>query len=977
MKRLVFILVLCSVGFFAAAQLLPYSRYTSRDGLIADRITAIAQDERGVMWFGSYFGIGIYDGVEFQKIKLPFEQQNKFVTSIVPVGKKVYAGFLFEGGLAEFSEGRVIAHSLKLQGSRDNGVTAIGKFDDTSIMVANNSNDILHFANGKFSYLFSLPHPSIPIREMIRDGSNNIWVSTQNGLWIRNAKNKLISFFPDQNVFSVTRPASGGFLIAASGEMGTTIYKCDGFVDDSLVNLSELVEGKQLYVVSFRGSVENGFWAIEQNGTLVNIRPDGKLNYYQSVLDMQAETNVIFSDRENNLWIGNDPGLIRISNFSSVFWHFDELAAGGGHIMKWKDDELLVSNSKSIYKIKDDSIKKIQFKPDLSGYFGKMIEDTQSYIWIVRWDEGIWRNRLNKESFTGSQYFSVVPKGKVSGGVLLKDGLGNIWAGGADGLFRFRNGKIMERYFPTTQAGEKLFLTNVAVDTLNQWIWMGDNARGIIKAKYSIADDGEYSYKIEKYYAQNEGLKDPHIRSMLLDHSGILWLGTRSGGVYRMQTNSNNSIIESFGPPGGFTCARITSIIEENKKAIWFASCDGVYRYTYANKQWSHFNVSDGLLSSEVFSLWVDAENKKLWAMTEQGVTRIDLNYSRTGMPAPIVHLTEVSVLGKPDSASLYQQGRHRFPSNQNSIGFVFAAGSFINEKKNQYRYMLEGYDDHWSNPVNTNSVNYASLPPGDYNFKVIASNAMGVWSKEPASFQFRITIPFYQRPWFIFTCIAIAALLFYLFRVQRLKQRYEVEKLRLRIARDLHDDIGSALGSINLMSETANRKLSKTAPNEDVAVAFRKISHFAHTTLESMDDIIWSINPDKDKVGDLLLRMREFVIPLLEENNIEFDFKAEADNSSKLPMILRRNLFLIFKEAIFNIAKHSGCSRVIINLEINNKQLLLNVHDNGKGFDPSTPTQRNGLKNVRERASLLGGELKISSSKEQGTKIAFKCPIR
>ena len=253
----------------------------------------------------------------------------------------------------------------------------------------------------------------------------------------------------------------------------------------------------------------------------------------------------------------------------------------------------------------------------------------------------------------------------------------------------------------------------------------------------------------------------------------------------------------------------------------------------------------------------------------------------------------------------------------------------------------------------------------------------MGVWSKEPASFQFRITIPFYQRPWFIFTCIAIAALLFYLFRVQRLKQRYEVEKLRLRIARDLHDDIGSALGSINLMSETANRKLSKTAPNEDVAVAFRKISHFAHTTLESMDDIIWSINPDKDKVGDLLLRMREFVIPLLEENNIEFDFKAEADNSLKLPMILRRNLFLIFKEAIFNIAKHSGCSRVIINLEINNKQLLLNVHDNGKGFDPSTPTQRNGLKNVRERASLLGGELKISSSKEQGTKIAFKCPIR
>ena len=977
MKKLVSILVLCSIGFFAAAQLLPYNRYTSRDGLIADRVTAIAQDERGVMWFGSYFGIGIYDGVEFQKIKLPFEQQNKFVTSIVPIGKKVYAGFLFEGGLAEFSEGRVRAHSLKLQGSRDNGVTAIGKYDDTSIIVANNSNDIFHFANGKLSYLFSLPHPSTPIREMIRDAANNIWVSTTNGLWIRTSKGKLISFFPGQLVYSLIQPATGGFWIAASGGKGTTIFKCDGLIDDKLANLSVLVETKRLHVVSFKGSVENGFWAIEQNRGLLNIHPDGRLNYYQSVLDMRAETNVIFVDRENNLWIGNDPGLIRISNFSSVFWYFDEPAAGGGHIMDWKEDELLVSNSKSVYKIRDDSIKKIQFNPDPAGYFGKMIEDPQSQIWIVRWDEGIWRNKLSSETVTSSQYFSVVPKGKISGGVLLRDGLGNIWAGGAQGLFRFRNGKIMERFFPTTEAGERLFLTNVTVDTLNQLIWMGDNARGLIKAKYNISDNGGYSYKIEKYYAQNEGLKDPHIRSMLLDQSGILWLGTRSGGVYRLQTNSNNSVIDSFAPPGGFNCARITSIVEENKHAIWFASCDGIYRYSYANKQWTHFNVSDGLLSSEVFSLWVDAENKKLWAMTEQGVTRIDLTYSRTKTPAPTVHLTQVNVLGKPDSASLYKQGRHRFPSNQNSIGFEFAAGSFINEKKNHYRYMLEGYDDHWSNPVSSNSVNYASLPPGDYNFKVIASNAMGVWSKEPASFQFRITIPFYRRAWFIFGCVALAAFLFYLFRVERLKQRYEVEKLRLRIARDLHDDIGSALGSINLMSETANRKLSNAASKEEAAVAFKKISHFAHSTLESMDDIIWSINPDKDKFGDLILRMREFVIPLLEENNIEFDFKVNADDYTKLSMNLRRNLFLIFKEAIFNIAKHSGCSRVNIKIEIINKRLFMRVDDNGKGFDPTTPTQRNGLKNMQERAVLLAGKLRIDTMKGRGTSLVFECPIR
>ena len=970
------VLVLCGIGIYAAAQLLPYNRYTSREGLIADRITCIAQDERGVMWFGSYFGIGTYDGVEFQKIKLPADQQNKFVTSIIPIGKKVFAGFLFEGGLAEFSEGKIKAHSLKQQGSKDNGVTAIGKYDDTSIIVANNSNEIFHFANGKFTYLFSLPNPSIPIREIIRDHSNNIWVCTMNGLWIRNAKNRLIPFFPDHDVFTITQPQSGGFWIAAAGKLGTTIFKADGVRDDKLINLSAVLETKPLNVVSFRGTVENGFWAIDRNKGLVNIRADGKLNYYQSVLDIQAETNVIFSDRENNLWIGNDPGLIKISNFSSVFWYFDELAAGGGYIMNLKDDGLLVTNSKSIYKIKDNLIAKVQFRANPGGNFGKMIEDPQSNIWVVRWDEGVWRNKLNKEAVTNSQYYSIVPGGKISGGVLLRDELGNIWTGGAQGLFRFRNGKIMERFFPTQKTGEGLFLTNLAVDTLNHWIWMGDNALGIIKGHYVINSDNNYSYKIEKYYAQNEGLKHPHVRSMLLDHSGILWIGTRSGGVYRLETKSNNSLVEPFAPPGGFTCGRITSIIEEGKEAIWFASCDGIYRYAYANKEWTHYTVSDGLLSSEVFSMWIDSENKKLWAMTEQGVTRIDLNYSRTIVP-PVVHLKQVNVLGKPDSSSLYKEETHRFSSNRNSIGFVFAAGSFINEKKNMYRYMLEGYDNNWSNPVNSNSVNYASLPPGDYHFKVIASNAMGQWSKEPASFHFRITIPFYSRPWFIFTCIAVAAFLFYLFRVQRLKQRYEVEKLRLRIARDLHDDIGSALGSINLMSETANRKLSKAGVTDDAAVAFKKISHYAHTTLESMDDIIWSINPDKDRVGDLLLRMREFVIPVLEESHIEFDFKIQADDHEKLPMNLRRNLFLIFKEAIFNIAKHSACSRVSINLQINNKRLLLNVYDNGKGFDSSIPTHRNGLKNMQERANLLGGELNVNTKNGKGTTIVFRCPIR
>jgi signal transduction histidine kinase len=203
------------------------------------------------------------------------------------------------------------------------------------------------------------------------------------------------------------------------------------------------------------------------------------------------------------------------------------------------------------------------------------------------------------------------------------------------------------------------------------------------------------------------------------------------------------------------------------------------------------------------------------------------------------------------------------------------------------------------------------------------------------------------------------------------------VEKVRLRIARDLHDDIGSALGSINLMTETANRRLAKSSAPTEVAEVFNKIGHSAQSTLESMDDIVWSINPDKDRVGDLLVRMREFAIPMLEARDIQFEFKVNAIDYKKLSMNLRKNIFLIFKEAIFNTLKHARCTEVLIVTEIQNNIFFLQVSDNGQGFDPRNPSTRNGLRNMQKRSDSLDGELKIRSLPAPGTTISFRCPIK
>ncbi|HEX6334068.1 MAG TPA: triple tyrosine motif-containing protein, partial [Flavisolibacter sp.] len=291
------------------------------------------------------------------------------------------------------------------------------------------------------------------------------------------------------------------------------------------------------------------------------------------------------------------------------------------------------------------------------------------------------------------------------------------------------------------------------------------------------------------------------------------------------------------------------------------------------------------------------------------------------------------------------------------------------------YRYRLTGYDSDWSDPVPVNSVNYASLPPGNYVFEVTAMNARGQWSTAPARFSFRIVLPFYRRAWFLVLVFCALLYIVYLVRLQRLKHRYKIEKIRLHIARDLHDDVGATLGSINLLTKTATRKLQKETAPHDVIPIFEKIGDSAEHTLEAMDDIVWSINPEKDTLHDLVTRMREFAIPLFESRDIDFHYDIQVKEHDRIAMNLRRTIFLIYKEAVHNIVRHSHATVVNIGISCQPHSFSMSIADNGKGFDPLAPTARNGLKNMHKRSEGVKGNLEISSG-DGGTRIHFQCRI-
>jgi two-component sensor histidine kinase len=310
-----------------------------------------------------------------------------------------------------------------------------------------------------------------------------------------------------------------------------------------------------------------------------------------------------------------------------------------------------------------------------------------------------------------------------------------------------------------------------------------------------------------------------------------------------------------------------------------------------------------------------------------------------------------------------------------NYISFAFSAFDFLNEKGDQFAYYLEGFDKDWNYCGNRHFASYTNLPGGEYTLKLKVQNSEGVWIETTHPIHIHITTPYYRTWWFILLCgLAIFALgyLFYYLKIQR---ELEAVRLRARLARDLHDDIGSSLSSISIISNMA-RKKPEHVPEEARRI-FTKISETSQRTLDSISDLVWTMDPENDLAEDLFMRMRVYTSETLEAKEISYEFNVtEQTGRIKMDMEKRKNFYLIFKEAINNIAKYSKCTKVIIDVKPNNGNLELKITDNGVGFaEPQAEQTGHGLKNMKQRALQMNGRITITSKPGKGTSIELIFP--
>jgi signal transduction histidine kinase len=309
----------------------------------------------------------------------------------------------------------------------------------------------------------------------------------------------------------------------------------------------------------------------------------------------------------------------------------------------------------------------------------------------------------------------------------------------------------------------------------------------------------------------------------------------------------------------------------------------------------------------------------------------------------------------------------------QNFISFEFASMDFTDPEKNQYQYRLKGFDKDFIHSGNTNNATYTNLDPGSYTFTVKGSNNDGTWNEKGTSIQLIILPPWYMTWWFRTALVLTVILAAYTFYRYRLAQALKLQSIRDRIAGDLHDEVGSNLSNIYIFSNVAQQKAEA---NAETAPLLQKITDYTQQSMEAMNDIVWMINTRNDRFENIMVRMRTLAAEFSETSDcsLQLDFDENLDDV-KLNMEDRKNFYLIYKEAINNIAKYAGCKSLWVEMKLHQNTVRLKIIDNGKGFDVANSTKGNGIFNMQKRAEMLKGALSIKSTIGEGTtlELSFK----
>lgn len=959
------------------------------DGLPHTIVQAITQTRDGYLWVGTREGVARFDGQSFLCLTARDFGTGLVQPSVVCLCE-TQDGSLWIGtetvGLFRLYQGR-LSRFGQAEGLRGNIISGLQETADGSLWIA--AGGLARLKGGKLEYPFE-KEVGRTIMSLYLDHEGVLWVNCGTGVKRLEGQRMVPFLLANGRGLGMQR----SLICDRSGTVwgGATAVLME--VKEGKVTTYHKGDGAEGIVGALFQDRDGNLWVGAYAG--VSRFVDGQFIAEKDERGESYRVFCFFQDREGNIWIGSEEGLVRLTpqQFTTYTKKQGLTADAIGSVCASRDGGVWVGVwGGGLNHFADGTFTTFGKTNGLASDFVlATLEARDGSLWAGS-DYGAGLNHIQDGRVTIHKLDSVFT-------AFLEDAQGAVWIGSRDSLTYFKDGKFA-RY--TSRDGLSGNQINALCQGQGGVLWVGTQ-NGLTRWC-----DGQF---------ENLAAKEPRLGEIILslyeDPERTLWIGTRGAGLLRVRAGG----IDAFTSRQGLFSDSIYAVLEDQRNNLWFNSSKGIFRISKAQFEdlagrriasvvCSSYGKMDGIASSGQYREVTQpaackALDGRLWFRSTHGVAMVDPNISTNLLP-PQVAIEQVIAdrktinesqrvddpAGKAAGSLTYLPAHSLVvPPGRGEVEIHYTALSFRAPEKNRFKYKLEGVDRDWIEAEGRRVAYYNNLPPRDYRFQVIACNNDGIWNEAGATVGLVLKPHLWQTWWFLGLCGltatgAVGGTARYATRkrmhrqLERLEQQHAIETERARIARDLHDNLGTRLTEILMYNEFSLQRGQEDG--QTIRPHLEKAASLVRELAGSLDAIVWAADPKNDSLDHFILYIYEYLDSLANVSPMRIlrDVPTELP-ARPLSPAQRHNLFLVVKEALSNVFKHSGATEIWFRLWLEDDSLMLALEDNGKGFVPEATSELgNGLVNMEKRMKLIGGSFSVRSQPGTGTQLRLQVPLK
>jgi ligand-binding sensor domain-containing protein/signal transduction histidine kinase len=990
---------------------LTFRNYSSATGLSQSEVECTFQDKDGFLWIGTRYGLTRYDGKEFKTYFHHIDDPNSIGENFILDISQDKSGFLWMV-ILNTGISRLNPLNNKFENfSPQEGKNSIISEKVTSMLIDNTDNIWIGTQEGLsvydpvkklFSNLSMVPGESktLSISCMEKDDKGNIWIGADDLLYFSSGDpSRLKRIRTSRSIGTINSfqfDSTGKGWIAS--DSGLYYFLNNGLDSIVLVRPDFFPQKEEVEDVEY--DAKGNLWvATKKNGLIIYFPSTGFVDRLREDFSssrglMSNRLFDLYHDYRGGMWISGENGLQSFHDAAQRFNIYSGLSNISNRLrgstiygIYEKNEMIILATSGGI--IAYNRVKS-SFYPVVSNHELKnttlrfrYIHEEEKDKWWVSSDYGLFELVKKNKEFILSRP-KALPESFYSLSVRLyiKDG-NTIWLATTDsGLIRYNTRTKKMVHFrndpkdPNSLTEDRINI--IAFDRQGNLLVGHDYGLSILKKD---------SLKFENYPYQNgkpNTISDRYVYDVF-DDGRLIWMATYGGGINILDKETKN--ITYLTTKDGLCNDAIYTITPQNDSILWLGTNKGLSKLNTKTRIFINYEMDDGIPSNEfnMLSKYRDSIGEIFMGTINGVISFKPENISENNLQ-PKVYLSRIRKNGVylDDSlTAVINRDRVITTKYREDVFMEFSPLTFYGNSRTNLQYKIREKGDQWTEGESGSILPMVKTEPGNYTIDIRLLNEAGIGSSPVWTLTFIVQPPYWMTLGFRLTASAILLLIgltavrgYTRIRLERQKSQFlrqqAVEQERSRISAELHDDIGGGLTAIRLLSEMNLEKNTDASSRKYL----EKISASSNELIQKMNEIVWALNINNDNLQSLVSYTRQYAVSYLDDLGIQ----CKVETTENIPDITvtgnnRRSVFLLVKETLNNIAKHSEASSVEIKFEVNSK-LLIHVHDNGKGFSTNFQNVHgNGLVNMQRRIQKLRGEMKIINSK--GTRVDFDIPIK